>query len=151
MKVNYDDLDIEIQGNGSEIYLFRGEPYTGLAVEKDEQGNLISETEFKVGLENGPTRIWSSKGQLLDQTHYRFNRKHGESKEWYENGQLKKEAFYELDVLISSKAYDQSGNLVEVYDVKKDSPKTWINLQEWKQIRSKYKLDSAETRHNDEE
>jgi antitoxin component YwqK of YwqJK toxin-antitoxin module len=138
MQVNYDDLDIQITGNGDHEYFYGGKLYTGSAVELDEQKKVASESNYRSGYQTGTLKIWWPNGQLKHKTEYLFNLKNGESSEWYEKGQIKNEELYEADTLLKSKEYDESGQLIRDYKVERDSPATYQALLDWRKIKAKY-------------
>jgi antitoxin component YwqK of YwqJK toxin-antitoxin module len=71
------------------LYTYRGEPFTGVAVDKHDNGQKQYEGTWKDGKQHG---LWTY---------------------WYENGQKKMESTYKDGNRISSREWDRDGNLPE--------------------------------------
>jgi len=82
-KVVVDGDKIELRDG---LFYFKGEPFTGGAVEKADNGQKEWEATFKDGKKHG---LWT---------------------EWYENGQKQLEATFKVGELISYKEWDEDGN-----------------------------------------
>ncbi|MBT3569445.1 MAG: hypothetical protein HN494_11415 [Opitutae bacterium] len=85
-KVVVDGDDIELRDG---LFYFKGEPFTGVAVEKADNGQKEWEATLKDGKKHG---LWT---------------------EWYENGQKEFEATFKDGESISYKEWDEDGNLLE--------------------------------------
>jgi antitoxin component YwqK of YwqJK toxin-antitoxin module len=118
MKIDYDNLEIEITDGGIHEFFLDGEKFTGIACEYDNNGAILSEISFKDGLESGITRTWYPQGLPESETSYLLGQKHGQSKEWYEDRKLKSNNRFWLGALLIKKQYDKEGNQVEYYNVK---------------------------------
>ncbi|MBT4804557.1 toxin-antitoxin system YwqK family antitoxin [Candidatus Woesearchaeota archaeon] len=82
-------------------------------------GQLETEGNFVDGKPEGPHQEWFSDGQLTDETTYLNGEFDGVRKEWFQNGQLQSEEKYVNGKLISSKYWNEEGNLVEEKDTSK--------------------------------
>ena len=82
-KVVVDGDKIELRDG---LFYFKGEPFTGVAVEKADNGQKEWEATLKDGKSDG---LWT---------------------EWYENGQKEFESTFKDGELISYKEWDENGN-----------------------------------------
>ena len=82
-KVVVDGDKIELRDG---LFYFKGEPFTGVAVEKADNGQKEWEATLKDGKSDG---LWT---------------------EWYENGQKEFESTFKDGELISYKEWDEDGN-----------------------------------------
>jgi antitoxin component YwqK of YwqJK toxin-antitoxin module len=104
------------------IYVYEGEPYTGIAHRFSPVGALIAEDHFIDGLQEGASRYWYPSGELCGEEYFLHNSLHGPCKEWYPNGQLKRDAVYEYGIRVSDKQWDASGRLVEAFQLTEKDP-----------------------------
>jgi antitoxin component YwqK of YwqJK toxin-antitoxin module len=125
-RVNLDDL-VSTYAGGT-LITWQGKPFTGIAYEKTDDGQIISERTYIEGLEDGPERTWYLDGQLESESGNKWNRAHGYYKEWYESGQLKAEGLMELGSLIWRKEWDEEGNQTLEYKIE-DRPNSLMHLQ----------------------
>ena len=77
-----------------------------------ENGQLLSEFNYKDGKEDGLCRGWYENGQLQIEQNYKDGKKDGLSRGWYENGQLLSESNFKDGKLINEKCYDENGNKI---------------------------------------
>ena len=77
-----------------------------------ENGQLEVEVNFKEGKPDGLMRAWHEDGQLEVEINFKEGKPDGLMRTWYKNGQLKKEENYKDDILISTKRYDEKGNIL---------------------------------------
>ena len=97
------------------VFLYKGEPFTGLAYES-YQGLRLSETRYEKGAKQGLARRWyPGTEQLYYELHYAQNTLHGINRKWYENGQLKNESREEYGVTLWRSTWDQQGEQLESY------------------------------------
>ena len=129
-RVNSDEIEIEYTEGGSPLYTWEGEPFTGVAFDVDDSGNLISEITYQEGIENGSEKNWYPDGQLESVRNNKWNRIHGDFKEWYPDGQVKIEGKCELGYVVWRKSWDDAGNLTEEYDIENHPERLNVLLRE---------------------
>ena len=79
-------------------------PFTGVVVEKHENGQKSLEQPFKDGKEEGPYTFWHANGQKSAEGTFKDGKPEGPGTGWHENGQKKVEATYkdgELEGLVT--------------------------------------------------
>src|SRR4030095_9699772 len=81
-EVVYDDLEYLSEG----VFLFNGQPFTGLGVDHHPDGSRSGAVPFETGREHGVSRSWHRNGQLAVETTYVHGIKHGPKREWFEDG-----------------------------------------------------------------
>ena len=108
-RVNSDDLFDEYPGYTN--VTFKGKPFTGIGFEI-QNGQIINETSYVDGAEDGPERSWYPNGQLESVGENKLNRPHGQFKTWYPSGQLKSEGLVEAGYVIWRKEWDEEGSLI---------------------------------------
>jgi antitoxin component YwqK of YwqJK toxin-antitoxin module len=86
-QVHFDELIHDEDGR----MIFRGVPWTGIALEYWSDGPLASEISFRDGLLHGPTIGWHSNGFKSEEVHYDSGRAVGIRRQWHPNGVLKLE------------------------------------------------------------
>ena len=109
VRVDSDLLDTDLSGYE---YFWQGEPFTGTALELDKAGTgeIISETDYKDGIQSGFYREWYSyPDQLKMEKHYFYNTRDGLQREWYPNGQLKEEVKVKLGTTLRCTEWDEDG------------------------------------------
>jgi antitoxin component YwqK of YwqJK toxin-antitoxin module len=119
MIVDYDDL------TPSEDHLtltYRGQDFTGTAVEKDRHGTVIAEVAFREGKKFGLSREWFPGGRLRTEETFAFDALHGESREWYESGALRAEGVYELGICLRKQEWSADGAIASKTELREDSP-----------------------------
>jgi antitoxin component YwqK of YwqJK toxin-antitoxin module len=62
---------------------YRGEKFTGRAVERDKNGRVTAIIEFVGGIQNGSEREYYPNGTLASETIYKTGIPHGLSKSWH--------------------------------------------------------------------
>jgi antitoxin component YwqK of YwqJK toxin-antitoxin module len=105
--VDYDDW---------QLLLYRGEYFTGEAVEYFPDGALWTLTTYDKGFRDGPDRQWYAGGALESEGVSRRNRAIGEWKEWFPDGRLRRvDVFDEKGNLQARRVWNEAGELVEEY------------------------------------
>jgi antitoxin component YwqK of YwqJK toxin-antitoxin module len=80
----------------NELFLYRGEPYTGEAFflrGKDDQPMVMR--SYVSGVQEGVWRTWHSNGRLYKEGEVKLGKEHGRYLEYFENGLLRYEYFYD--------------------------------------------------------
>lgn len=113
-RVDYDELE-----PSSDFLLmdYAGKPFSGVAYENNENGNLFAETNFVEGQKSGVSREWSDAGTLVREQWFALNSLHGPSREWYATGSRKYEGFFELGICVREQEWDENGNETKSYRI----------------------------------
>ncbi|MCB1227480.1 MAG: hypothetical protein KDK99_16805 [Verrucomicrobiales bacterium] len=99
--VPYDELEWQ-----QDVYLWKNEPFSGVAVALHEDGSKKGEYPFVEGRFDGVVREFWPNGQQSVETHFEKGQRHGSNRYWNEAGQLTKEQIYEHDRSVSVKKYE---------------------------------------------
>ena len=95
-RINYESLtDSSGENFGDEktyfqLKYYEAKLFTGIAYQEDYAGKLKGEYNYKHGVLNGETKVWSENGQLISEWNFIDGETNGEVKEWYANGRLKR-------------------------------------------------------------
>jgi hypothetical protein len=95
------------------VFLYKGEPFTGVAVEK-HRGRRIAETPYEFGQRHGRAREWARRTLIRDCEYY-YGSVHGECREWWEDGTPKLVQLCELGVVLYERSYEPDGTLASEY------------------------------------
>ena len=76
---------------------------------RDEKGKIYEKDNYKGGIVNGKRTEWYSNGQKATDGNYVMGAKNGIFMSWYENGSLKSEMRYMLDTLQYTKLWNDDG------------------------------------------
>jgi antitoxin component YwqK of YwqJK toxin-antitoxin module len=117
-RVNADEIEL----TNDYVYLWDGRPFTGIAFELDDHENIVSEIEFRNGLQMGTTRAYYPKGRLKREAQYENATLHGFARDWNEEGLVTSEEEYERGICIRRKTRDSTGNLSISYELKETDP-----------------------------
>lgn len=98
-------------------YNLNGTLFTGIGYEADESGVLMSEMEFKNGIQHGVTRLYFSNGLLKKESYYEYNTLSGITREWDTEGKLEREEEYERGICIRRSAVDSRGKMSQYYEL----------------------------------
>ena len=90
MRVPVDELDYSDQ----HIYLYEGQPFTGIAYEALPDGQVVAEEAYVDGGLKGLSREWYPTGALKSEGYYKSGAPHS-AKEWCQDGILNLECLYE--------------------------------------------------------
>src|SRR5262245_39507963 len=118
IKVSTDDIEF----TDDYTYLWNGQPFSGIGIELDEVGTLVSETEFQDGMQHGTTRSYYPSGRVKREAQFENNTLHGFLRDWAEDGLLEREEEYERGVCIRRKLRDQAGELSLCYELNENDP-----------------------------
>lgn len=92
IKVDIDELtyekEISANNQSTDIVRYKGELFTGTAIEKYDNGTIHIETNYTNGKENGLKKLWYKNGQMKFELNYKDGRQDGKQRWWNENGQL---------------------------------------------------------------
>lgn len=110
-EVKYDDLEYLSEG----IFLFDSRPFTGVAIDRNDRGAVISEVPFVHGLQHGLARAWHGNGRPSLERPYTHGESHGPAHEWFEDGSLKSETIFEFGIMMKQEVRDRAGTVVEMF------------------------------------
>jgi antitoxin component YwqK of YwqJK toxin-antitoxin module len=131
-RVDFDDLELVVSDD--QYMYWKGQPFTGIAVEFFPDGTLRSEVHHVNGIEHGPSREWYPSGQLKDEASLWHGGLHGYERIWDEQGRLRSERIGELGIAIAEKRWDEQGRLLRdwhigpkdsLYDILQIKRKKW--------------------------
>ena len=95
MTVKYDDIEfMHPDAGGGSVYYYRGKPFTGLIVEYNSNGVLISEITVVDSHTWGRVAGYYDNGQIEEEYFEMFNRMYGLYRKWDEEGHLVAEHDY---------------------------------------------------------
>jgi len=103
--------------NDDQIYFDGPEPFTGVAYQLRDDGSVWAEQTLLHGVPDGPTRSWYPNGQLKTETNYKLGWGDGVSREWYPDGRLKSYDLIECGISIECKGWDEAGALIDDYHI----------------------------------
>jgi antitoxin component YwqK of YwqJK toxin-antitoxin module len=110
-RIDFDELELVV---GDDYYMFwKGQPFTGFAVEFFPDGTLRSEVHHVNGLRHGPSREWYPSGRLMVEANHWHGGLHGYEHTWNEQGRLISERIHEFGIEIAWKRWDEQGSLIK--------------------------------------
>ena len=118
IEVAYDDLEYSTSG----VFLLDGEPFSGTAVDRDQEGRKVSEVPFVNGHENGVARSWHANGQIEGETPYVDGIMHGIRREFFDDGSLRGEETIEFGTLMRKEVLNHTGQVVDHYERQPSDP-----------------------------
>lgn len=95
-----------------------GKPFTGLAYELYENGNLIYYANYVNGFIEGELVEFYKNGNLQALKNLTRGQSNGIERAWHENGSLKFEGEYKFGIALHYKEWDAEGQIIK----QKDSP-----------------------------
>lgn len=113
LRVHLDELDF----GDEQLMVWKGKPFTGVAIEYFPDGKLQSEVPHIDGLEHGLKRAWYPSGQLRKEANLWYGSLHGHLREWDEQGRLISEMIGELGVGVAERRWDEQGRLVKDWHI----------------------------------
>lgn len=119
MKVNRNDLDIQVEGE-VEIFLLNGEIYNG-SVFEIHNNNLVAEAEVRRGKKNGRQVLYYPDRCIERESYYVDGVLDGIIKNYDTNGFLQEESFFEKGICLWYKLFGAKGALVKEYNIDKTS------------------------------
>jgi len=110
---------LELRDDGA---YYDGVLFTGVAYAENQDGRLLYEARYRDGLHWGLSQEWYLDGQLCSESSFVREWAHGPFRQWHGNGQLAEQEEYEWGVLLSRKAWDEEGSLLEDFTLSESSP-----------------------------
>ena len=114
IKVDYEQLE---PSDDHLVLVYEEMPFTGIALEKSELGQMLTETSFVNGQRNGISKEWSDSNVLIREQHFVFDALHGQARQWHDNGQIWTEGLYELGICLHEKEWNECGEIVRDYQL----------------------------------
>ncbi len=93
-----DSRESTVERRGESLYQ-KGIPFTGILVERYENGALYRETNYRKGVKQGESRIFSLAGKIKEIDRYVNGVREGLQEGWYEEGPRKFIAQYQKGLL----------------------------------------------------
>lgn len=112
-RVDFEELDL----GDEQLIVWKGQPFTGIAIEFFPNGRLQSEVPHLNGVRHGLVRAWHPSGQLREETMLWQGGLHGYSREWDEQGHLVSEVLGELGIGVAEKEWDGQGRLLKDWHI----------------------------------
>lgn len=142
-KMTYSDLYIEDDMHTGEhifyIDMNKTLPFNGVIVDYNK-GVLVWEFEVQDGFKTGIERVYYPTGELRELNETDHNTTNGIAKEFYKNGQLKSQSIVIRNVHIVSLIYDETGNIVETWEISEEDPDYTVVRDKIPEYKSRYKL-----------
>ncbi|HEX7657936.1 MAG TPA: hypothetical protein VF444_00545 [Pseudonocardiaceae bacterium] len=116
-EVNQIDIDDpEVGGDLNGRITYRGQLYTGEAIEYGPDGHRIALTNFTDGVKDGIEKEWYPDGSPLMEGMSKHGSAVGEWRQWFPDGRLKQlNVFDDKGRHLSRKIWDENGNLIKDY------------------------------------
>jgi len=109
MRVSVDDTDMDDQ----QRVLYNGEPFSGTVCETGKDDQLIAETEYRDGVQDGVSREYYPNGQLEAEEQYDFGHPQGLLRYWYPNGRLREEKVVDSGRLLQGRQWAEDGTPID--------------------------------------
>lgn len=113
-RVAYEDL--EFRG----VMRLKGEPFTGVAFARFDDGRIDFERTYQAGIQSGPGREFFETELLAEECTMWWGMFHGERRQWHDNGQLLQEADYDAGLELRRTCWDEDGAVVDEYAFESD-------------------------------
>jgi len=111
-RIDIDGPDVDF--DESQLLLYRGEYFTGEAVEYFPDGRLWTLKTFVNGFENGPTGQWFNDGGLQSEGVAKRNSAVGEWRSWFPGGRLERVSIFDDDGnLLTRTDWNEDGEIVK--------------------------------------
>ncbi len=111
-----DDPEVVVEAATGRLF-YRGEPYTGLVVQRHPDGRWLELWSYDGGDRDGGWWGWYPDGTDRYSGDFYRNVPIGVWEEWYPSGRLRRIAKYDRENgLVSSVVYDEDGRTVEIWD-----------------------------------
>jgi hypothetical protein len=107
-RVDFEELDV----GEEQLMVWKGQPFTGVAVEFFPDGRPCSEVPHLEGVRHGLQRAWYPSGQLREEKNFWQGGLHGYARQWDEQGRLISERIGEIGIGIAEKRWDEQGRLI---------------------------------------
>ena len=104
------DLSRTVERGGLRYEVNSETPFTGVAVDKYENGQKKVEGTWKDGKEDGLRTRWHKNGKKALELTYKDGKKVGLATAWYENGQKAAEKTHKDGKVVSETKWDEEGN-----------------------------------------
>jgi len=106
-------VDSKLTDRDDSGYIYwQGKLFTGTENWYYDDDNIGTETEYVDGVPDGVMRGWYRNGKIRSEKFYIKGRIQGYVREWYESGQIKREEEIYNGIALSTKQWDENGNLI---------------------------------------
>jgi antitoxin component YwqK of YwqJK toxin-antitoxin module len=113
LRVDFEELDL----GDDQLICWKGQPFTGVAVEFFPDGVIRGEVSHLNGLRHGLVREWYHSGQLKEESSLWHGGLHGYERIWDEQGRLISETIGEFGIGIAEKKWDEQGRLIRDWHI----------------------------------
>lgn len=110
-RVELDELEYE------GYYTYEGIPFTGVAYELYDDGQIMSETAMTGGVEDGLQVEYYENGQIKSKLTKHNDWIHGYVTEWYEDGKIKMKSLIEYGIVVWQQQFDEGGQMDYVFEM----------------------------------
>jgi antitoxin component YwqK of YwqJK toxin-antitoxin module len=100
-EVEYRDI-----GKKDDLFVWNGQPFTGVAYTNLPSGLRVQEMPMKHGLFHGVVREWYEDGKPKVETNFVEGKRHGSNQYWFPDGTLMKTQRYENDHPVAEEFFD---------------------------------------------
>ena len=104
------DISKTVERGGLRYEINSETPFTGVSVEKYENGQKREQATFKDGKLEGPYIFWHANGQKKGEGTFKDGKREGLETLWHANGQKKSEATFKDGKEVSKTMWDEEGN-----------------------------------------
>lgn len=143
-KMNYYDIFVKDDIHTGEHIFYIDQnntvPFNGIIVDYNN-GVLVWEFEVQDGFRTGIERIYYATGELQELNETDHNTTNGIAKEFYKNGRLRSQSIVARNVHILIITYDESGDIVETWEISEEDPSYNVVRDKIPEYRSRYKLE----------
>ena len=101
------------KGRVTDLYFLKNGLMDSVDMDWYDNGQLLSQTNYKDGFENGKQKYWHSNGVLWITRNWKSGKINGFQTIRYENGMIKNKTFYKNGELIFKDCFDEDGNKIE--------------------------------------
>lgn len=112
LKININDPELVNLDDYTPFYEYRGELFTGIIYEENEEGKIIEEQSFLKGQLHGVSRSWMGEGILMVEEFFEEGKLHGLHRSWNEEGNLLQSILFEKGEALEYKKYSEEGKLI---------------------------------------
>ena len=114
--IDYDELEVDYDRFGDKEFIVcegKEKFFSGITYSIFPNGNIEFYAFFRDGFKEGEFVEFFNNGKIKSIQYMQRGRIYGVEKTWYSNGILKSEARYEYGVCLTSKEWDEEGNLIK--------------------------------------
>ncbi|MEC8928804.1 MAG: hypothetical protein VX705_06300 [Verrucomicrobiota bacterium] len=106
---NFDGAIADVYEGDIGFWYYKGQPYTGWAIERYDNGRLKHKEFLQTGLQHGLTRDWYENGQLSVEINWHHGLPDGLEVMWHQNGNVHVVNYWQRGMVLIKKAWNESG------------------------------------------